>query len=203
VTGREAPGRAYGGWQPERVAFLFGLSGRRAAILAAAVLAVLLPVASTRLREAAVTWPAAVALALAATVRVQGRTADEWAAGGLSWLAIRAQGQHRFAGGPYTPASGAAETADDPNGPFMELPGILAPLRVLAVPSGGGDLAVVHHALDRTYTAVARLRVPGIALADSERRDQWVDGWGALLAGLCTEGSPVIRAALWESGWGK
>jgi hypothetical protein len=75
----------------------------------------------------------------------------------------------------------------------MELPGILAPLRILSVPSGGGDLAVVHHALDRTYTAVARIRVPGIALADSGRRDQRVDGWGALLAGLCTEGSPVIR----------
>ena len=194
MAGHEAPGRAYGGWQPERVNFLFGLSGRRAAILAAAILAALLPVAATDLREAAVTWPAAIAVALAATVRVQGRTADEWAAGGLSWLAIRAQGQHRFAGGPYTPASAPVQPGDDPNGPLMELPGILAPLRILAVPSGGsGDLAVVHHALDRTYTAVARVRVPGIALADSGCRDQRVDGWGALLAGLCTEGSPVIR----------
>ena len=35
--------------------------------------------------------------------------------------------------------------------------------------------------------------MPGIALADSGRRDQRVDGWGALLAGLCTEGSPVTR----------
>ncbi len=61
------------------------------------------------------------------------------------------------------------------------------------MPSGAGDLAVVHHALDRTWTAVARIAVPGIALADSGRRDQRVDAWGALLAGLCAEGSPVTR----------
>ena len=76
---------------------------------------------------------------------------------------------------------------------MMELPGILAPLRILAVPAGGRDLAVVNHVLDRTYTAVARVSFPGIALADSARRDQRVDGWGALLASLCSEGSPIIR----------
>jgi len=193
MTGQQAPERAYGGWQPERVNFLFGLSGRRAAILATAVLALLLPVATTRLREATVAWPPAIALALAATVRFQGRTADEWAAGSLSYLAIRVQGQHRFAGGPYVPGHGTERTDGDAGGQLMELPGILAPLRLLAIPSGRGDLAVVHHAVDQTYTAVARIRAPGIALADSGRRDQRVDGWGALLAGLCTEGSPVIR----------
>jgi hypothetical protein len=193
MAGQEAPWRAYGGWQPERVNFLFGLSGRRAAILAAAIVAVLLPVATTRLREAAVTWPVATVLVLAATIRVQGRTADEWAAGSLSYLAIRAQGQHRFAGGPFLPGHGTERPDDDAHGQLMDLPGILAPLRILAIPSGGGDLAVIHHALDQTYTAVARITVPGIALADSGHRDQRIDGWGALLAALCTEGSPVTR----------
>ncbi len=121
MTGEQEPGRAYGGWQLERVDFLFGLSGRRAALLAAAILAALWPVATTRPREAVVAWPAAVLLALAATVRARGRTADEWAAGGLSWLAIRVQGQHRFAGGPYAPASTTA--ADDLSGAFLDLPG--------------------------------------------------------------------------------
>ena len=42
----------------------------------------------------------------------------------------------------------------------MDLPGILAPLRILAVPSGPGrEMAIAHNRYDRTYTAVARLRV--------------------------------------------
>jgi hypothetical protein len=191
MAGDQAPDQTYGGWQLEKVAFLFGLTGRRAALLAAAILAVLLPVAGTRIREAVILWPAAVALGAAAMVRVQGRTGDEWAASAVSWAVIRVQGQHRFAGGPYAPPRPGAETAGD--GPLMELPGILAPLRLLTVPTGGGDLAVVHHPYDRTYAAVARVRFPGIALADSARREQRVAGWGALLAGLCAEGGPLIR----------
>jgi hypothetical protein len=124
---------------------------------------------------------------------VQGRTGDEWLAGAASYALIRAQGQHVFAGGPYLPPPAQGAAAGDGGGALMELPGILAPLRILAVPAGGRDLAVVHHPHEHAYTAVARVRYPGIGLADSGRRDQRVAGWGALLAGLCTEGSPVIR----------
>jgi hypothetical protein len=74
MAAQQAPERTYSGWQPERVNFLFGLTARQAAILGVAILAALLPVATTRLHEATVTWPAAIILALAATVRVQGRT---------------------------------------------------------------------------------------------------------------------------------
>ena len=81
----------------------------------------------------------------------------------------------------------------------MDLPGILAPLRILTVPSGPGrEMAIAHNRYDRTYTAVARLRVPGLGLADSARRDQRVAGWGGLLAGLCTEGNPIIRVQAWQ-----
>ena len=60
-------------------------------------------------------------------------------------------------------------------------------------PCPGRELAIAHNRYDRTYTAVARIRVPGLGLADSARRDQRVAGWGGLLAGLCTEGNPIIR----------
>jgi hypothetical protein len=196
VTTQARQVRTYGGWQPEKVAFIFGLSARRAAILAAATLAAIMPIATTRISSAAVLWPAALTMACAAMVRIQGRTGDEWAASAASYALIALRDQHLFAGGPYAspPATWAAagETGDQ-DGPVMELPGILAPLRLLSVPAGGRDLAVVHHPHDRTYTAVARVRFPGIGLADSARRDQRVAGWGALLAGLCAEGSPVIR----------
>jgi hypothetical protein len=76
----------------------------------------------------------------------------------------------------------------------MDLPGILAPLRILEADTGNGAvMAVAHHRHDQTYTAVVRIRFPGIGLVDSSRRDQRVAGWGALLAGLCTEGNPVVR----------
>lgn len=208
ITGRQ---RTYGGWQQERVAFLFGLSAPRAVLLAGAVLAAIIPVAAADMPSALACWPAALALAAAALVRVAGRTGDEWLAGLVSHALIRARGQHRFAGGPFAlpraasapasaPASGlpvvvpALAGPGAPSGnPRLELPGILAPLRLLSVPANGRDLAIVENRHDRTYTAVARVRFPGIGLADSARRDQRVAGWGALLASLCTEGTPLIR----------
>lgn len=194
--------RTYAGWQQEKVAALYGLSAPRAAMLSAAALSVIAPLGILGLRSGLVLWPAAVVLAVSALVRVNGRTGDEWLAGLLSYLLIRAQNQHKFAGGPFRahgqPATVSGEVIRDEETPAdeadeLELPGILAPLRLLSVPAAGRDLAVVEHRYDRTYTAVARVRVPGIGLSDSARRDQRVAGWGSLLAGLCTEGGPVTR----------
>jgi len=80
----------------------------------------------------------------------------------------------------------------------MDLPGVLAPVRFLAAPMptglpGGQVLAVAEHRLDRTYTAVARIRFPGIGLIDSTRRDARVAGWGGVLAGLCAHAHPITR----------
>jgi hypothetical protein len=55
-----ASSRTYGGWQLEKVAFLFGLSGKRAVMLAGAVLAAIMPIAMVRISSAAVLWPVAV-----------------------------------------------------------------------------------------------------------------------------------------------
>ena len=198
VTSHAAPqpaARTYTGWQQEKVAFLFGLSGQRAVTMAAAVLAAILPIAAARPAEGVVTWPIAVVLTLAAFIRIGGRTADEWLAAALSYQIGVFRGQHRFASGPFAPLPATGQAGPPP----MDLPGILAPLRILAVPSGPGrQMAIAHNRYDRTYTAVARLRVPGLGLADSARRDQRVAGWGGLLAGLCTEGNPIIRVQAWQ-----
>ena len=187
--------RTYIGWQQEKVAFVFGLSGRRAAMIAAAVLAAIIPITATRLAEGLVTWPVAGLLAAAAFTRIGGRTADEWLAAAVSWGLLAFRGQHRFSSGPFAP-----QAPGHPDGPPpMDLPGILAPLRILGVPTGrGGEMAIAHDRSRRTYTAVARLRIPGIGLADSGRRDQRVAGWGGLLAGLCTEGNPIVRVQAWQ-----
>ena len=184
--------RTYGGWQREKVAFLFGFSAAQSALLCGAALAAVTPIAVTSVRAAVLLWPAAVVLAAAALVRVAGRTGDEWAAGLASWLLIRSRGQHRFAGGPFAPALASGRRAEGEEAQ-LDLPGILAPLRILSIPAGARDLAVVENRHERTWTAVAQVRFPGIGLSDSARRDQRLAGWGALLASLCTEGGPLIR----------
>jgi hypothetical protein len=187
--------RTYIGWQQEKVAFIFGLSSQRAVTMAAALLAAILPIAASRPKEGIVTWPIAAVLTLAAFLRIGGRTADEWLIAAVSYQMGAFRRQHTFASGPFAPL--AAGGHDGP--PPMDLPGILAPLRILTVPSGPGrEMAIAHNRYDRTYTAVGRLRVPGLGLADSARRDQRVAGWGGLLAGLCTEGNPIIRVQAWQ-----
>jgi hypothetical protein len=157
------------------------------------VLAVIIPIASGGFGAAAVFWPLAVVIAGTAFARFAGRTVDEWIVSAVSYALVRFLNQHKFASGPFAPPP-APGTLDAEAELPLDLPGILAPVRLLSVPAAnGGDLAVVHHPHDDTWTAVAKVRCPGIGLADSARQDQRVAGWGALLAGLCSDGSPVVR----------
>lgn len=182
--------RTYFGWQQEQVAFLYGMSGHRFALVAGAILAAVWPLAASNLRAGIVTWPIAVVLGVLAFLRVGGRTVDEWLTAAVSYGVGRMGGQHKFASAAFAPAKTAAPDAPRP----ADLPGVLAPLTILeAQMPGGGPLAIAHHRHDKTFTAVARVRFPGIGLVDSSRREQRVAGWGALLAGLCTEGSPITR----------
>jgi hypothetical protein len=182
--------RTYFGWQAEKVNFVFGLSGQRAVMCGAAVLFAIWPLAASDITEGFVTWPIALLLAFFAFVRIAGRTTDEWVVAYMSFQALKFRNQHKFTGAAFSPAS-----KTDPTGPRpMDLPGLLAPLKILEADTGSGStMAVVHHRYDRTYTAVAKIRFPGIGLVDSTRRDQRVSGWGQLLSGLCTEGNPIIR----------
>jgi hypothetical protein len=188
ATHRDTGARTYFGWQQERVAFLFGLSGQRVAMLCVAVVAGAWPLSAASMTSAAIAWPVAGTMVVLAFVRLGGRTVDEWATASISYTATRTRGQHKFISGAFNPngSTGSAKPID--------LPGILAPVRILdARMPDGHPLAISHHAIDRTFTAVARVRFPGIGLVDSSRRDQRVSGWGALLQGLCTEGNPITR----------
>ena len=187
MTGRD---QAYYGWQHERVNFLLGMSGRRTALVALAVLLAVQPISAARLSDALIAWPAAAILALLAYLRVGGRTVDEWMVVAVSFQLLKARGQNRFHSGAFAPTA-----LGDPAGPApMDLPGVLAPIRILAAESGtGGTMAVLYHPHDRTYTAVARIESAGIGLADAGKREAQVSGWGRFLAGLCTEGQPIVR----------
>ncbi len=177
----------YAGWQQEKVAFIFGLSGPRVASIGAAVVLAVIPVAESDWSLAVITFPVAGLLVLAAFARLAGRTVDEWALTAMIFATHAARGRTKF-------ISGALATSHGKSAARIDLPGIAAPLRYLEAPNGtGGQVAVVHHPYDRTYTLVAKVTYPGILLSDSERRNRRVSGWGALIDGLCTEGNPIIR----------
>ena len=189
MTSQTYAARRYFGWQQEKVAFLFGMSAQRAVMLGAAVLLAVWPLAISHLAAGLVTWPLAALCAAVAFVRVVGRTVDEWMVAYVSFKALRLRGQHKFVSGAFAPPDRTNPAAPAP----MDLPGILAPIKILEADYAGSSMAVIHHRHERTYTAVARIRYPGIGLVDSSRADQRVAGWGALLSGLCTENNPIVR----------
>lgn len=195
----ETPGaHLYTGWQRERLGFMFGLSGPRFALAVLALLLAAAPIALHSLAVLLIAWPAATFVAVLIWVRVLGKTATEWVALAVSFRLNKAARRNRFVSGALAPRA-----ADDPAAPApMDLPGPLAALRFLEAETGGllltnrGRIAVVHHPLDQTYTAVAAIRYPGIALADAARRDARVAGWGGFLAQLCAESSPFSRVSV-------
>lgn len=196
---REAEVRTYFGWQSEKVAFMFGMSTQRAVMVGGATLAGIWPIAMSNMAIGVVCWPAALTLAVAAFARIAGRTVDEWVSAFTSFQLLKLRDQQKFVSGPFNPARAVltARIHDDgtDDRSNADLPGVLAPMRILQAPFPGSDtpIAIVHHRLDRTFTAVARIRFPGIGLVDTDRREQRVSGWGALLAGLCSEGHPIVR----------
>jgi hypothetical protein len=183
------PDQAYAGWQHERVNFMFGMNGRRTLLVALAALSAVQPVAAARLSDALVAWPVTGVLIALAYTKVAGRTVDEWMVAAVSFQLLRLRGQNKFQSGAFAPAG------PDPAAPSpLDLPGVLAPVRILSAETGTGTtMAVLYHPHERTYTAVARIRFQGLGLADSERREAQVSGWGRMLAGLCVEGHPIIR----------
>lgn len=185
--------RMYAGWQAERSGFFGSLSLTGTALVAAAALAVLIPVYSQQWAGELVAVPVAAVLFAAATARVYGMTASEWAA-----LAVRHQ--INIAGGRGVFLSGvfAPRRRTDDSQP-TDLPGVLARLRILSAPTGGGQsLAVVYDPLEGTYTAVLQVKFPGLALEDVDTIDRRVAGWGAFLRAQCVEGGPIVRIGVHE-----
>lgn len=190
TTGSEQQARTYFGWQHEKVNFVFGMTAQRAAMTAGAVLSAIWPLASGRMSSAFILWPVAILLAAMAFIRIGGRTSDEWVLAFVSHHFNAFRDQNRFLSAAFAPDAVKDKTAPKP----MDLPGILAPIKILEGPGPhGGNIAIAYHRLTRSYTAVARVRYSGISLVDSTRREQRVAGWGGLLAGLCTEGNPIVR----------
>jgi hypothetical protein len=192
----------YSGWQREKGGFFFGLDSIQTAFVALAALVVIDSLLRHSWSQFFISLPVAGGLVAAALVRIEGKTTAQWMQTYIAVLTVRAHGAHRFKPQPrYRVLNGedelapAADPADE-----WDLPGVLAPLRLLDAENvRGEDLAVVHHRVDNTYTAVARVTHPGLALLASRQANNRVYGWASWLAHLCAEDGIICRVGVYHT----
>jgi len=192
----------YSGWQREKGGAFFGLDGTQTAMVTAAALTVLVPLMTHSWLALAISVPVTALLAAAAFVRIEGRVPAQWVRTYSASVRVRLNGGHRFRSAPRYQT---LDTNDDLGLPEdaadeWDLPGVLAPLRLLAAPDGhGGMLAIVHHRVHNTYTAVARVTHPGLALLATAQAQHRVKGWASWLAQACSEDGTICRIGTYHA----
>jgi hypothetical protein len=146
--------------------------------------------------------PVASLLVAAALVRVEGKAPAQWMRTYLASVRVRLSGGHRFRSSPrYQTLTGADRIGeqDDPADQW-DLPGVLAPLRLLAASDAQGSvLAIVHHRVHNTYTAVARVSHQGLALLATAQAQHRVQGWASWLAHACAEDGAICRIGTYHA----
>ncbi|MET9933808.1 MULTISPECIES: SCO6880 family protein [unclassified Streptomyces] len=181
----------YGGWQAERMGVIGNLSGVGFALVAAAAVISMAPIYQRSWSTLLIALPLSALLLGLAYGRVLGLTADEWLLLAVRHQISVATKKNLFLSGAFAPRN--PKTGHQP----MDLPGPLARLRILDAADGqGGQLGVVLDPTANTYTAIARITFPGLALIDDERQNARVAGWAAFLRAQCKEDSPIIRIAV-------
>jgi hypothetical protein len=134
-----------------------------------------------------------VVVAVVGFVPVGGRTAEAWAPIVGAWFVRTACGGRRW--GSDAPRLG--HIGGEP--PAPTLPEHLKDVRVLtATAPDGGPMGMIRQrrggwAPGYLYTAVLAIRPQAFALCDSEEQARRLGGWGAVLAGLARDGSPISR----------
>ncbi|MEW2166948.1 SCO6880 family protein [Streptomyces sp. NPDC007084] len=182
---------SYGGWQSERSGFMGQLSGAGFLLVAAGSGLLLLPVNLGSWAAALVCVPAALLLFLLAFGRVHGLSADEWISLAVRHQIAVATQRNVFLSGAFAPRSRTSGRQP------TDLPGVLARLRFLEASDGlGGTVGISFDPLTDTYTAVARVTFPGLALVDTDEQTSRVAAWAAFLRSHCTEDSPIVRIAV-------
>lgn len=177
----------YSGWQNERSGFIGDLSGIGFCLMALAAIVALIPIYRHSWSAAVVSIPLAAVLLLLAYGRVQGLSAEEWILLAVRHQIAVATKRNTFFSGVFAPRTPSGEQP-------MDLPGVLARLRILDAPDGlGGSVGVVHEPVEGTYTLIARVTFPGLALIDTDRQNARVAAWGAFLRSHCKEDGAITR----------
>ena len=169
----------------ETAGVMLGLRGPQLGVLGVALLLVLAGLQYGTLGLAVSLLPAML-LAVVAFLPFAGRQLDQWVPIGVAHVLRRATGQLSYRGGPAALRDGAPL-------PELDLPGRLHPLRLLAMPAGAGEIAVVKDPQRKTYSATLACRGTSFALLESGAQTRRVWAWGSLLASLCQENGKVVR----------
>ncbi len=194
--------RIYSGWQREKGGAFFGLDRTQTLFMAAAAVIGLVPLVTHSWPALAIAAPIAALLVAAALLRIEGKVPAQWVRTYLASRVVRLTGGHQFRSRPRYQTMTADDELGDAGDPADEwdLPGVLAPLRLLAAPDGhDGMLAVVHHRVHNTYTAVARVSHPGLALLASAQAEHRIQGWASWLAQACAEDGAVCRIGTYHA----
>ncbi|MDQ1391418.1 MAG: hypothetical protein QOF30_395 [Acidimicrobiaceae bacterium] len=172
----------------ERRGLIAGISGTQLAVAAGGCL-----VALAVLRVAP--GPVGPMLALsvvaatgaAACWNIAGRTPGGWVPIVAAWLRRRAvQPERSDVAQVGTTLAGAARASP---------PAVLAGVHISAAPEvpGSPPIGVVRDAKSGTLAAMLAVHGRSFSLLDPTEKQRRLDAWGAVLAGLCRDGSPVHR----------
>jgi hypothetical protein len=156
---------------------LLGFSAPRAAALGAAVVCAAFALFVGGAKAFALSGLLWAPLVLAASVRVGGRPAIEWAGTVAHYGARQAMGQGQFRSRPSKPRPAGT----------LGLPGDAAALRLHVDQVSGA--AMVHDPHRQTLTVVLAVTHPAFALLDDADRAGRTGRWGRALAALAASGS--------------
>ena len=175
------PVRTYGGWRRARGIGLFGLGPLGTVVVLACVIAPLL-LASVQLEAGAAALLPAAAVAGLAIARVDDLTLAQVLGRRIRWAWARHRGWTTYR------AQTVVEHAN-----AWDLPGVLAPTRLLAADDGRGQsFGVVWNRRNGHLTATLRCAATSTWLVDTADADGWVANWHSWLASLGY--LPMVRA---------
>jgi len=123
-----------------------------------------------------------------ALLPVAGRGIDEWAGVIVAFLWRRLGAKHRWRSA--YPLLGFR--SDEERAPVVPPP-TMTGVEILEMPFGGGAVGIVCDRRAGTYGCLLLVQGAGFLLADDAERERRVEAYGAALASLCREGSPVSR----------
>jgi len=191
---------------PERTSYRFGPLERRgllggvragqAAALAVGLLVAMLAIDSVPAIGGAVAGLLALGLAAAlATLRIGGRTADEWApvVGGYAARRVGRRSAFRStaprAGMSFDPRPGGVL-----RDPVPVAPAALRGVRIVEAGSGDRRIGAVSERAGRRLTALLACRVVSFALLDADAQERRLAQWGLVLSGAA---DTAIRRLQW------
>lgn len=120
-----------------------------------------------------------------------GRTIDEWIPVALRWASRAAGGENQYVSA--APTTGFRTQESTVARAELSLPTELSGLEMLGAAYRGSSIGMLRDTRAGTYTAALAVRGGSFGLREPSEQERKLDGWGAVLASLARDGSPVRR----------